>query len=129
MTINNASTYDHCLFAPINGSPLVSFGSDPVLIGGQQSQTITNNPTGLFTDVGAVDAFNYDYDFTPAPGSALLTNGVDGQNIGLYGPETTGWKNLAIPSNPHWTQFTPNGNINTNGGTIEVHIAAEAQQN
>lgn len=123
MAVNNASTYDHCLFAPTNGA--VTFGTPPVHIG---DHTATFNPTNIFTNANAT-AFDYPYNYTPAPNSPLLGNGVDGQNIGLYGPGTTGWKDLAIPSNPHWTQFTPNGNINTTGGTIQVHIKAEAQQN
>jgi hypothetical protein len=123
MVVNNASTFYHCLFAPDNGT--VTFGTDPVHIG---DQITTFNSNNIFTNASA-DDFGYEYDYTPAPGSDLLGNGVDGQNIGLYGPGTTGWKPYAIPSNPHWTQFTPNGNIVTNGGTIQVHIKAEAQQN
>lgn len=126
MAINNASTYDHCWFAPTNGFPLVTFGTQPVHIGDK----IAAFSASYFINANATD-FAYDKDYTPVPSptNPMLGNGVDGQNIGLYGPGTTGWKDLAIPSNPHWTQFTPNGNINTTGGTIQVHIKAEAQQN
>ncbi|MBX2983636.1 MAG: hypothetical protein KF843_13240 [Flavobacteriales bacterium] len=126
MAINHASTYDHCWFAPTNGFPLVTFGTQPVHIGDK----IAAFSASYFINANATD-FAYDKDYTPVPSptNPMLGNGVDGQNIGLYGPGTTGWKDLAIPSNPHWTQFTPNGNINTTGGTIQVHIKAEAQQN
>lgn len=119
MVVNHPSTFDHCLFAPLG--PSVTFGGGPHP--GHQVMAFS----GVFVNAN-VSAFDYTYNYHPIANNATFGNGVAGQNIGLYGPGTMGWKAGAVPFNPHWQQLIPPAA--TVGGVLQgVQLQGSAQSN
>lgn len=112
---NTQACYTNNLFATQNGVA-VTIGTAYCAWNG--STTAAN--ADVFQNVTDFNDYNANFNYHPQPAY---------QSYGVYSGADP-WKEDAIPFNPHWNGLLPLGTLGTtNGGTINVTIQGEAQQN